>query len=62
MTWKDEVRELDPLTFGGGQHRVDLALDCAPDADVDHASVGDGLTTEELVLAASCDECPCSAG
>ena len=33
--------DLDDLPFGGGQHRIDLAVDRAADADKDHAAFGD---------------------
>ena len=35
-----DQRELHDLTFGGGQHRVDLSVDRAADADEDHAALG----------------------
>ena len=33
--------ELHDLSFGGGQHRVDLAVDRAAHAEIDHAALGD---------------------
>ena len=36
-----DQRELDDLPFGGGQHRIDLSVDRAADAEIDHAALGD---------------------
>ena len=36
-----DQRELHDLAFGGGQDRIDLAVDRAADAEIDHAAFGD---------------------
>ena len=36
-----DERELDDLSFGRGQDRIDLAVDRAADPDIDHAAFGD---------------------